>query len=920
MSQGRRQALLFMAIISLVSFPVIRASVSWFPYHYTQQANRQFVQKTDRFWEYDEHAKKWTEVELPRELVSCVDGNCTRVSLIHLSKRSGNEGGEMMESSGVALPQRKRISLSKMSETSIWITGESGSIYERFWNGAQWVMAPHELPISAGRAMSVLFVNQTILALAEAGQLYQMQLTGEGSHPVWEELSSEKGKGATIQIKSGFVSHDRGKAYFCTKKGMLLELVEVETPRWVNHGQPPGANVAEIAGAAILRSEVIFTISSTGELYEFDRSSRPSWKKHMRADGRSEDTLLMTTRGHVLPGLNGDNSVSLFLLSKGGKLIERRLNQWKWKWIVHESPKEHNLSSISSVQQDESLENSYSLFFTTTTGSILEYRKSKHPETSNDHVPENWVNHKHPMHARAARGIAGVQIHMGRILFPLDDGRLGELHLSGMGGETSGPAQVSIRKKSLTKYLWSILDSPETEGWNAEYCTEERGPANCINGVKDDNSMDGSVLTRTVIRRKQANQMQQPYLFPGTSGLDIPEYSLPHDWTSTNFRLRLMQGGRSFFLITNSGMTFEYLYTENLWFWLEHDHSTPVKGAVGIYNGSIFVVDVYGSLFMRERTTNNALKWKNCTAMRKAKQVIGGPPWDGNSGREGTHIVEDAIFFVSYGGSLLQFTVSQGKFRWKDCRSPMSMKIVSIVDQEQFRRNIVFAVGRNGRLYQYNKVNELWHEHSQSNHLVLSRSPGTAMRPSMASLAGSLFMLSEDGRLVEYRWNAAEEWNWVEHGTPDKGVALVGSPGPCFPGGQLFLIGSDGAAYLRYMDQAMWKWEDLGYPLSHHGAFRDEMATSEVKHVKDKVCMMNEDFNTRVERKQEEGGAANVNCDPKVASTRPIPFSEDSVIFELRDGRLAEIRRTEDGHWIWSSVIGTPSSLCYENYWAALEM
>lgn len=245
---------------------------------------------------------------------------------------------------------------------------------------------------------------------------------------------------------------------------------------------------------------------------------------------------------------------------------------------------------------------------------------------------------------------------MGRILFPLDDGRLGELHLSGLGGQTSGPGQVSIRKKPLTKYLWSILDGPETEGWNAEYCTEERGPTNCINGIKDD-SMDSSVLTRTVIRRKQANQMQQAYLFPGTTGLDDPEYSLPDDWTNTNFRLRVMYSGRSFFLITDSGVTFEYLYSENLWFWLRHDHSTPVRGAIGNYNGSLFVVDTYGSVFMRERT-GNTLKWTNCTAMRKAKQVTGGPPWDGIPGREVLFTVEDALFLVSNGGSLLQFTVS----------------------------------------------------------------------------------------------------------------------------------------------------------------------------------------------------------------------------------------------------------------------
>lgn len=70
---------------------------------------------------------------------------------------------------------RKRVSLTKMSETSIWITAESGSIYERFWNGVQWVIAPHDLPSSAGPAVSVFKVNQTILALSEAGFLYQVR-------------------------------------------------------------------------------------------------------------------------------------------------------------------------------------------------------------------------------------------------------------------------------------------------------------------------------------------------------------------------------------------------------------------------------------------------------------------------------------------------------------------------------------------------------------------------------------------------------------------------------------------------------------------------------------------------------------------------------------------------------------------------
>lgn len=40
------------------------------------------------------------------------------------------------------------------------------------------------------------------------------------------------------------------------------------------------------------------------------------------------------------------------------------------------------------------------------------------------------------------------------------------------------------------------------------------------------------------------------------------------------------------------------------------------------------------------------------------------------------------------------------------------------------------------------------------------------------------------------------------------------------------------------------------------------------------------------------------------------------VIISLQ---LGEMRRTEeDGRWVWSRIIGTPTSLCIVNYWTAL--
>ncbi|KAL2535821.1 uncharacterized protein Fot_17212 [Forsythia ovata] len=921
------QILFICTIFSLVKL-IVSDCESCYMHRY--KADQKFEQKSTRFWEFEEESNTWVEVKLPYDLVSCINDNCTIVNSIQqMTTKNEDQKGESVvsnkrehgekeddkrgqkESSYAILPLRKRVSFTKMSDTSVWVTGESGSIYERFWNGLQWVIAPHDLPVSAGYAISVFMVNHTILALSEAGTLYQMQLT-EDSQPIWIEFmpvfdqstSKERGQSPAILLTSGVTSHDRETMFLCTKNGSLLELRGVDPPRWINHGRPPGANVAAIADAATVRPGVFFTVSAAGDLYEYDQTSKPPWKKHIRKEESRKDTSLAPIRGCTVHELIDAHSVSLFLLTKGGELVERRLHQRKWKWVVHGNPKGHSLSSITCISQDEFNENSNSnsLFLTTAAGFIFEYKIPKYSGNFRDQeVEENWENHMHPPHAKAARGIAGVHLQVGRMIFPLDDGRLAELHLSGLGGENLGPnSQVYTRRKSSYKFVWSVLDAPETEGWNAEYCVEERGPSNCIIGTKDE--ISGVANTRSSSRRRKDGKNQQNYLSVGASdnsmsANSMEEYSIPDNWIK-NFRLRLMQGGKSFFLITDSGLTFEYLNTENVWLWLRHEHPTAMKGALGNYNGSFFLVDENGSLLIRERNSNE-LTWINCTAMRKGRQVVGGPPWDSVPGRAPKAKAEDTIFFVSKTGRLLQFAVALRKFKWKDCRNPPNTKIACIVDQEGFRENIVFVIGRNNRLYQYNKVTELWHEHYQSQHLVLSRSPGTATRASSGSLKGSIFMLSDDGGLVEYQWNQFDGWNWIEHGTPYTNVTLVGSPGPCFGGTELFLIGSDGNVYLRYLDQRTWKWTDCSFPYIGSKINNNERQAEE-KSREEEICI-DKDFDASFEKIEENLQAINKNCDPKVSSTRPIPFNEDSVIFELRDGRLAEIQRIGDKNWEWTT-------------------
>lgn len=146
----------------------------------------EFCQKADRFWAFQEGSGRWVEVSLPYDLVSCSMGTCTRVATIHGKEEERSpppaargaeeedEGAAGKEGPDQELPVRRGFSLARMSEGSIWVTGQSGSIYERFWNGVQWVAAPHELPLDAGRAVSVFIVYQSVLALSELGKLYKV--------------------------------------------------------------------------------------------------------------------------------------------------------------------------------------------------------------------------------------------------------------------------------------------------------------------------------------------------------------------------------------------------------------------------------------------------------------------------------------------------------------------------------------------------------------------------------------------------------------------------------------------------------------------------------------------------------------------------------------------------------------------------
>jgi hypothetical protein len=177
----------FICFVACALLESIVSVHSWCPPHPSLKQGARFEQKTNKFWEYQEQSNTWVEISMPFNLISCINGTCTKVGSIKqpgskpgpASVHSQQEkdlrlGGSAEERNDPALPIRKRISLTRMSESSVWVTGQSGSIYERFWNGLMWVIAPHELPTSAGYATATFIVNTTILALSEDGILYQV--------------------------------------------------------------------------------------------------------------------------------------------------------------------------------------------------------------------------------------------------------------------------------------------------------------------------------------------------------------------------------------------------------------------------------------------------------------------------------------------------------------------------------------------------------------------------------------------------------------------------------------------------------------------------------------------------------------------------------------------------------------------------
>eukprot|EP00854_Cymbomonas_tetramitiformis_P004596 gene4596-5629_t len=373
--------------------------------------------------------------------------------------------------------------------------------------------------------------------------------------------------------------------------------------------------------------------------------------------------------------------------------------------------------------------------------------------------------------------------------------------------------------------------------------------------------------------------------------------------------------------------------------WLRHKYDGIFSALYSVYNRSVFAADTEGHVCMRERY-GNRLRWRDIglppvfnspkaakasalEAGQKVKRatkgpdendkyaggtvpVIGASATDSLTGNVGGQqprppASDDCEYFIGADGALKELSVAAWSLEWRCLGRPEAAPLMAIADSQVLRPRVVFCIGKDGRLYQYNTATQTWTIHESNPSIVLSPLPGTTVRPSAGSTAGSLFLRTESGELVERQWQphgggAEGSWQWVEHGlAPTASGILAAAPGPSINDRSVFVVTVDGSACELYRtDEGMWEWIDHGHPIPG-----DPAGSAAVSEGSENLLS------------RQKGKASKFQI-PLVAPIRGIMLSTQELFFMLQDGRLGLrqwhwLNGTGIGRWEWR-VIDTPES------------
>jgi hypothetical protein len=210
--------------------------------------------------------------------------------------------------------------------------------------------------------------------------------------------------------------------------------------------------------------------------------------------------------------------------------------------------------------------------------------------------------------------------------------------------------------------------------------------------------------------------------------------------------------------------------------------------------GTVFVSDSEGQLFQRVKK-GEILQWAHVN--KPGSKVVAGGSVSSS---------ESSIVFCTTAGSAIERVLSSKS--WLAHGHPKGSQLAAVVDARVLKDS-VFFVGSNGRLYEL--TGQQWQDHNSPGSR-LAALPGTPLKDTNSGV-GSLFLVAQDGRLVERWFNRQSAWEWISHGLPPG--AKVASP-PAASKGTVFLVGDTGELFERFWD-GKWQWRAHGSPPNTDG-------------------------------------------------------------------------------------------------------
>jgi len=302
-----------------------------------------------------------------------------------------------------------------------------------------------------------------------------------------------------------------------------------------------------------------------------------------------------------------------------------------------------------------------------------------------------------------------------------------------------------------------------------------------------------------------------------------------------------MNSGSLIVASPTTGKIFELFHNGLKQVYVLHHHNSAARRFYNpvSYKLTFFAVTDQGKVEHRHRAQEGSLQWMDRSRSTAARVV----PY-------GSAISPEGFFYGADSDGLLWEGVFGVKENvWRSISVVGGAKVKVIADARNLLAGSLFIITQKGALLEYRAHRNSWLSHGTWGNTKLSPLPASALRD-LASV-GSLFLRAENGEIVE-RWYDGQHrtWRWVGHGSPSAGY-IISAPSMTINRQSFLVVASNGAAFERTWNNG-WKWKG-------HGAPR----------------------NTRIGR------------------ARPVVMHSHRVFFMLQDAKLAE-RLWEGQLWKWT--------------------